>query len=300
MISDRSAGCTLCPRQCGADRDKGERGVCGCSAEIKVARAALHMWEEPCISGTRGSGAVFFSGCPLHCIYCQNHAISDGKAGRIITTERLSQIFLELQDKGAANINLVTPGHYAVAVSKALKEAKKKGLSLPVICNTGGYETVETLRVLSEVTDVWLPDFKYLNPETAGRFSHAPDYPKRAKEAIDFMVKQTGQLQTDADGYVTKGVIVRHLVLPGHVGEATDIIRYLHETYGDRIWLSILNQYTPPKEELPYRELNRKLTSYEYKKAVDFALSIGVENAYIQEGGTAEESFIPAFDAEGV
>lgn len=258
------------------------------------------MWEEPCISGTRGSGAVFFSGCPLHCIYCQNHAISDGKAGKIITTERLSQIFLELQDKGAANINLVTPGHYAVAVSKALKEAKKKGLSLPVICNTGGYETVETLRVLSEVTDVWLPDFKYLNPETAGRFSHAPDYPKRAKEAIDFMVKQAGPLQTDANGYVTKGVIVRHLVLPGHVGEATDIIRYLHETYGDRIWLSILNQYTPPKEELPYRELNRKLTSYEYKKAVDFALSIGVENAYIQEGGTAEESFIPAFDAEGV
>ena len=299
MTSDNENGCRLCPRQCNADREHA-RGACGCGAELMVARAALHMWEEPCISGSRGSGAVFFSGCPLHCIYCQNRDISNGKAGRIIEKERLSEIFLKLQAKGAANINLVTPGHYAPAVVWAVRDAKENGLTLPVICNTGGYETLETLRILSEAVDVWLPDLKYLNPDTAERFSHAPDYPDRAKAAIDFMVKHAGTLVTDANGYVKKGVIVRHLVLPGHVEEAKDVIRYLHETYGDAVWLSIMNQYTPPKQELPYRELNRRLTTYEYEKTVDLALSLGVENAYIQEGGTAKESFIPAFDGEGV
>lgn len=296
---EKSSGCTLCPRRCGADRLK-TRGVCGCGAELKVARAALHMWEEPCISGDRGSGTVFFSGCPLHCIFCQNRAISDGRAGKIITADRLSEIFLELQAKSAANINLVTPGHYALQVREAVKKAKTAGLTLPVICNTGGYETIETLRILSEVTDVWLPDLKYVNSDTAALYSHAADYPKVAKEAVDFMVRHAGPLQTDADGYVTKGVIVRHLVLPGHVTEAKETVRYLYERYGDTVWISIMNQYTPPEKELPYRELNRRLTTYEYDKVVDFALSLGVENAFIQEGGTAKESFIPAFDGEGV
>ncbi|MBO4323829.1 MAG: radical SAM protein [Lachnospiraceae bacterium] len=293
------SGCTMCPRRCGVNRETGT-GACGCGAELKVARAALHMWEEPCISGTRGSGTVFFSGCPLHCIFCQNRAISDGKAGKVITGERLSEIFLELQEKGAANINLVTPGHYAPQAAAALGKAKTAGLTLPVICNTGGYESREALEMLAGVTDVWLPDLKYLNAETARNFSHAPDYPEIAKAAIDFMVEKTGELSFSDDGYVKKGVIVRHLVLPGHVEESKEIIQYLHDRYGGRIWVSIMNQYTPPAEKLPYPELNRKLTSYEYKKVVDFALSIGMENAYIQEGGTAKESFIPAFDCEGV
>lgn len=296
---EKPAGCTLCPRRCGADRET-RTGVCGCGAELKVARAALHMWEEPCISGTRGSGTVFFSGCPLHCMFCQNRAISDGKAGKVITTERLAAIFLELQEKGAANINLVTPGHYAPQVTEAVTAAKKAGLTLPVICNTGGYESIETVKLLARVTDVWLPDLKYADRETARKFSHAPDYPETAKRALDLMVEQAGELSFSDDGYVKKGVIVRHLVLPGHVEESKEIIQYLYERYKDRIWVSIMNQYTPPAEKLPYPELNRKLTSYEYKKVVDFALSLGMENAYIQEGGTAKESFIPAFDCEGV
>lgn len=298
MEEDR--GCYLCPRKCGALRNAGKLGVCGCSDEIKVARAALHMWEEPCISGNRGSGAVFFSGCPLHCIFCQNREISDGVAGKVITTERLSEIFLELQKKGAANINLVTAGQYAKPVREALLLAKKNGLKLPVIVNSGGYESQETLQILSEVADVWLPDFKYLNPETAGQFSHAADYPEVAKKAIDFMVRQAGEVKLDDEGYVQRGVIVRHLVLPGHMKESMDVIAYLYQTYGERIYLSIMNQYTPPNRKLPYPELNRRLTTYEYDRVVDFALSLGVTQAYIQEGGTAKESFIPAFDCEGV
>ena len=294
------AGCMLCPRRCGARRSAGARGVCGIGGELKVARAALHMWEEPCISGDRGSGTVFFSGCPLRCIFCQNRAISDGKAGKPVSVGRLSEIFLELQEKGAANINLVTPGHYAPQVTEALKIAKKNGLLIPVVCNTGGYETLDTLRLLSEVTDVWLPDLKYLSPELAVRFSRAADYPDVACAAIDFMAEHAGTLKTDAQGYVRKGVIVRHLVLPGHVNEAKAVIRYLYERFGNRITMSLLNQYTPPAEPLPYAELNRKLTAREYERVVDYALELGVSNAFIQEGATAKESFIPAFDEEGV
>ncbi len=297
---ERDNRCFLCPRRCGAMRSEGKPGVCGCSDEIKVARAALHMWEEPCISGTRGSGAVFFSGCPLHCIFCQNRAISDGIAGKVITKERLSRIFLELQDKGAANINLVTAGQYSKQVNEAVCDARKDGLLLPVIVNSGGYESEEALELLGEVADVWLPDLKYMNSETAEKFSHAGNYPEVAKKAIDYMLSKSEEVSFDADGYIKKGVIVRHLVLPGHVQESMDIVEYLYRTYGDSIYLSIMNQYTPPAEPLPYRELNRRLTSYEYDKVVDFALSLGVKNAYIQERGTAKESFIPAFDYEGV
>lgn len=297
---ERDNRCFLCPRRCGAMRSEGKPGVCGCSDEIKVARAALHMWEEPCISGTRGSGAVFFSGCPLHCVFCQNRAISDGIAGKVITKERLSRIFLELQDKGAANINLVTAGQYSKQVNEAVCDARKDGLLLPVIVNSGGYESEEALELLGEVADVWLPDLKYMNSETAEKFSHAGNYPEVAKKAIDYMLSKSEEVSFDADGYIKKGVIVRHLVLPGHVQESMDIVEYLYRTYGDSIYLSIMNQYTPPAEPLPYRELNRRLTSYEYDKVVDFALSLGVKNAYIQERGTAKESFIPAFDYEGV
>lgn len=293
-------GCMLCPRHCGAKREYDETGVCGCSSELKVARAALHMWEEPCISGTRGSGAVFFSGCPLHCIFCQNREISDGRAGKSITVGRLGHIFLELQDKGAANINLVTAGQYADKVVEAVKNARRNGLTIPVICNTGGYETEETLKLLGEVCDVWLPDLKYLNAETARRFSHAADYPEVAVKAIDYMVRQAGEVVLGDDGYIRRGVIVRHLVLPGHRKKSEEVIGYLYRTYGDSVYLSIMNQYTPPQERLPYPELNRRLTTYEYDKVVDYALSLGVKNAFVQERGTAKESFIPAFDYEGV
>lgn len=300
MSFDKENGCRLCPRQCGADRAGGTRGVCGCTDEIRVARAALHMWEEPCISGEAGSGAVFFAGCALHCIFCQNRAISGGYAGRAVTIPRLTEIFLELQRKGAANVNLVTAGHYALSVAEAVREAKKQGLSIPVVWNSGGYESVETLSIISDVIDIWLPDLKYLRAETAQAFSHAADYPEVAKKAIAFMAEAAGGPVFDGAGYMKRGVIVRHLVLPGHSDESKEVAEHLYHTYGNRIWLSLLNQYTPPKEKLPYPELNRRLTTYEYDKVVDFALSLGVENAYVQERSAAGERYIPAFDGEGV
>jgi len=278
------------------------------------------MWEEPCISGESGSGAVFFAGCPLHCIFCQNRAISGGNAGKPVSIARLTEIFLELQDKGAANVNLVTAGHYALSVAEAVRASKKQGLTIPVVWNSGGYERVETLKEIADVIDIWLPDLKYLRAETAGAFSHAVDYPEVAKQAIDFMVKAAGNpvfdggdtcepesggtepggAESDGSGYMKRGVIVRHLVLPGHAEESKEIVAYLHGTYGDRIWISLLNQYTPPKSKLPYPELNRRLTTYEYDKVVDFALSLGVENAYVQERSAAGERYIPEFDGEGV
>ena len=300
MSFDKENGCRLCPRKCGADRAGGNRGVCGCTDETRVARAALHMWEEPCISGEAGSGAVFFAGCALHCIFCQNRAISGGDAGRAITIPRLTEIFLELQRKGAANVNLVTAGHYALSVAEAVREAKKQGLSIPVVWNSGGYESVETLSQISDVIDIWLPDLKYLSSETAQAFSHAADYPEVAKKAIAFMAEAAGGPFFDDSGYMKRGVIVRHLVLPGHSEESKEVAEYLYRTYGNRIWLSLLNQYTPPEEKLPYPELNRRLTTYEYDKVVDFALSLGVENAYVQERSAAGERYIPAFDGEGV
>lgn len=292
--------CRLCPRACGARRDGGEHGICGGGATLRVARAALHMWEEPCISGNKGSGAVFFSGCPLHCIYCQNAEISERMRGKDITVDRLADIFSELQEQGAANINLVTAGHYAPLVANALAKAKQAGLTLPCIWNSGGYETIETIDMLAPYIDVYLPDLKYLDKRLAAAFSHAEDYPEVATKAIGRMVELAGEPTFDEQGYITKGVIVRHLVLPGHVEESKRVISYLRDTYGDKIFVSILQQYTPPKQSLAYAELNRRVTRYEYAKVVDFARDIGLEQGYIQEHGTALESFIPAFDENGV
>lgn len=293
--------CRLCPRHCGTGRLSGERGRCGVSAVLKVARAALHMWEEPCISGTQGSGTVFFSGCPLHCVYCQNRMISGGQAGKEISVERLAEIFLELQGKGAQNINLVTPTHYIPQILDALRTAKAKGLILPVVFNCGGYETPEALRLMEGSADIYLTDFKYMESVTAGKYSFAPDYPERAKEALDEMVRQCPQPVFSDDGMMKKGVIVRHLLLPGRVAEAKAVVRYVHERYGDQVYLSLMNQYTP-FEELrgKYPEICRKATAREYGALVDYALELGVERGFIQEGETAGESFIPAFDYEGV
>lgn len=293
--------CRLCPRECRANRTEGQRGYCGATGELVVARAALHMWEEPCISGTCGSGAVFFSGCPMHCRFCQNHQIAAAKNGKIISVERLAQIFLELQEKGAANINLVTPTHYTLHIIEALDIARNQGLHLPVVYNTSGYERTETLKLLEGYVDIYLPDFKYMDPIFAGECSNAPDYPEYAKKALEEMVRQVGPVKMDErTGMAVSGVIVRHLVLPGHVKNSKAVIQYLYETYGDRIYISIMNQYTPMPQVREHKTLGRKVTKREYEKVMDYALELGIECGFFQEGDVAEESFIPEFDNEGV
>lgn len=292
--------CTLCPRECHVDRTAGQRGYCRTTADLVVARAALHMWEEPCLSGKEGSGTVFFSGCAVGCVYCQNRNISKALAGKVITVERLAEIFLELQAQGANNINLVTPSHYVPQIIAALDLARPQGLTLPVVYNCGGYEKVETLKLLEGYVDIYLPDFKYMAAEPAVKYSNCRDYFPVAAKAIAEMVRQVKEAAFDERGIMQKGVIVRHLTLPGYLEDSKRIIKYLHETYGDRIYLSIMNQYTPVVRNTAYPELNRRISQEEYEELVDYAIGLGVENGFIQEGETALESFIPEFNGEGV
>lgn len=294
------SACTLCPRECHVDRSSGKKGFCGMDGTIYLARAALHMWEEPCISGTKGSGAVFFSGCGLRCCFCQNHDIAIGSRGLAVSVERLGEIFLELKEKGAANINLVTGAHYVPQIIEALKLARMQGMDLPVVYNSSGYEKLETLKLLEGYVDIYLPDLKYMEPDLAQKFSHAPDYVERAKAAIKEMVRQSGSCQFGEDGYIRRGTIVRHLILPGHTKNSRKVLCYLHETYGEEIYISIMNQYTPVREFGEFKELNRKVTKREYEKVLDAAVEMGIQNGFIQEGETASESFIPEFDYEGV
>lgn len=292
--------CLLCPGKCGINRSTGQTGVCGVSSEIKVARAALHYWEEPCISGKRGSGAVFFSGCSLHCVFCQNREISDGKAGKVISKERLSDIFIELADKGANNINLVTPGQYIPDIVWAVNDAKSRGMKLPIIYNTSGYENVTELKLLEGIVDVYLPDFKYMDSTLSAMYSRAKDYPDVAKQALSEMVRQQPDVVIDdATGLIQKGVIVRQLLLPGHVNDAKAVLKYLYDTYHDHVYISMMSQFTPIALK-DYPEINRTVTRREYERLVDYALKIGITNAFIQEGDVAKDSFIPAFDCEGV
>lgn len=292
--------CLLCPRKCGINRGIGQTGVCGVSSEIKVARAALHYWEEPCISGKRGSGAVFFSGCSLHCVFCQNREISDGKEGKVISKERLSDIFMELTDKGANNINLVTPGQYIPDIVWAVNDAKSRGMKLPIIYNTSGYENVTELKLLEGIVDVYLPDFKYMDSTLSAMYSRAKDYPSVAKQALSEMVRQQPDVVIDdATGLIQKGVIVRQLLLPGHVNDAKAVLKYLYDTYHDHVYISMMSQFTPIALK-DYPEINRTVTRREYERLVDYALEIGITNAFIQEGDVAKDSFIPAFDCEGV
>ena len=402
--------CRLCARSCGVNRMKNRAGRCGQTEELVVARAALHMWEEPCISGKEGSGAVFFVGCPLGCVFCQNREIARVRAamdessraeneisprrgglpaaageishrrgeqpvaeeishrrgelsaaedeisrqrvgqaaaeeishrrgelpvaageishrngelsaaadeisrqrveqseavsdnpGKIITIDRLAEIFLELQGQKANNINLVTPTHYVPQIVEAVREARKKGLRIPIVYNTGSIETPETVHLLEDTVDIFLPDLKFCGRDVAGRYAHLPAYFDIATKAIGEMVRMRGEAAFDEHGMMTRGVIVRHMVLPGHTKDSKEILRYLWENFGDRIYVSIMNQYTPmPGIEREYPELGRRVTRREYDRVVDYALELGFSNAFVQEGPTAEESFIPAFDGAGV
>lgn len=299
-IMNKYENCLLCPRKCGINRGTGQTGVCGVSAEIRVARAALHYWEEPCISGEKGSGAVFFSGYSLHCVFCQNREISDGKAGKVISKERLSDIFIELAGKGANNINLVTPGQYIPDIVWAVSDARRRGMELPIVYNTSGYEDADELKQLEGIVDVYLPDFKYMDSVLSAKYSRAKDYPSVAKQALSEMVRQQPRVVIDdATGLIQKGVIVRQLLLPGHVNDAKAILKYLHDTYRNSIYISMMSQFTPIALK-DYPEINRTVTGREYERLIDYAIKIGITNAFIQEGDVAKDSFIPAFDCEGV
>jgi len=295
-------GCIRCPRACGAKREIGKPetfGFCKVSEQIKVARAALHFWEEPCISGEEGSGTVFFSGCNLRCVYCQNTEIAAGTRGKEISVKRLAEIFLELQEQGANNINLVTPSHYYKQIKEALQLVREE-LHIPVIANTSSYDSVEMLREMDGYVDIYLADYKYVDKSLAARYSNAPDYPQVAAAALNEMFRQVGKPVFDKEGRMKRGMIVRHLILPGQKRDSKAVLRFLHETFGDAIYISIMNQYTPLEGVQQYPELNRKVTEEEYEEVVDYAIDLGIENGFIQEGETAEESFIPAFDGEGV
>ena len=298
--------CNLCPRNCNVDRTIGKIGYCGQTEKIYVARAALHMWEEPCISGKEGSGTVFFCGCNLRCIFCQNHIIALGedrsgcKVGKEVSIVRLKEIFLELQNLGANNINLVTGSHYIPQIAEALGAARQEGLHIPVVYNTGGYEKKESLRLLEGLVDIYLPDMKYVSKELSKEYSSAEDYFEVAKAALEEMVRQVGNLEFDSRGYLKKGVLVRHLVLPGSTKDSKAVLDYLWNTYGNKIYISIMNQYTPMEQIKNHPLLSRKVTKREYEKVIDYALSLGWENGFIQEGETAKESFIPDFNKTGV
>ncbi len=292
--------CILCPRKCLAKRNDDSVGACGGKKLPKIARAALHFWEEPCISGSCGSGTVFFSGCTMRCCFCQNREISCGKVGKEVTINRLSEIFLELQTKGANNINLVTPMHYAPQIVSALDSARANGLTLPIVWNTGGWELKESVAAVCDYADIWLTDFKYFNNSLAKDLSDASNYFEVASSALEQMVMQTGDPVFDNNGIMQRGVIVRHLILPGHIDDSKNVLRYLYETYGDKIWISIMNQYTPLCKNEYFPELSRTVSNKEYDEIIDFAIALGIENAFVQEGGTVGESFIPAFDLEGV
>ncbi len=294
------ADCDICPRECHTDRAHGQRGFCRSGAKPVVARVSLHYHEEPCISGTVGSGTVFFGGCNMGCVYCQNQAISRGRGGKAISVERLAAIFLEQQAAGAANLNLVTPSHFTPQIIEGLRLAKKQGLQIPVVWNSSSYEKVEALRLLSGLVDIYLPDFKYLSSDLAALYSQAPDYPTVAGRALAEMFAQRPQPEFDAKGMLLRGCLVRHLLLPGEVEESKRVLEYLFREYGHSIYISIMGQYTPCGDLTRYSQINRRVTQAEYDELVDFAVEMGIENAFVQELTAADEMYIPEFDCRGV
>ena len=290
--------CTLCARSCGIDRTAGMVGFCGMQDTPFIARASLHRWEEPIISGECGSGTVFFSGCSLSCVYCQNREISHEGFGKEISDEALAEIMLRLESEGAHNINFVTPTHYAPSIIKSVRIAKEKGLLLPIVYNTGSYDAINTIKSLDGTVDVYLPDLKYYKNNTAEKYSSAPDYVEVARAAIDEMVRQVGEPQLSPDGIIKRGVVVRILLLPGHLAEAKLSVKYLLNKYGDKIYISLMNQYTPMPGMCG--ELSRRVSHEEYEELCDYAVRCGLKNGFTQDYGTAEDSFIPPFDLTGV
>ncbi len=295
--------CELCPRRCGVNRAAGARGVCGADDSLKIARAALHYWEEPPISGERGSGTIFFSACPLKCVYCQNHEISTGGFGIEVAPGRLVEIMLELQEQGAHNINLVTATHYAHLLPTAIGEARRRGLSIPIVYNTSGYEREEAVAELADLVDVWLVDYKYADADLGRALSHVVDYPETAARALSRMcaaVAARGGELVDADGMMRRGVIVRHLVLPGHADDSCRVLDRIWDVAGD-VPISVMNQYTPNERmRASGGELSRAVTEDEYEFVLDHADDVGFTQMFWQEGGAVDESFTPAFDTTGV
>ncbi len=290
--------CNLCHRNCQVNRYE-KRGICGASNNIEIARASLHMWEEPPITGEFGSGTIFFSHCNLKCIFCQNRKISTQGFGKKITIDKFSDICLELQNKKATNINLVTPTHYIPSIIKGINKARKKGLTIPIVYNTSSYETEQAIDMLDGIVDIYLADLKYYSDEYAIKYSHAKNYFEVATKAISKMYEQVGK-PVFKDGIMTRGIIVRILVLPGLKEDVKKILDYLYSTYHDDIYISIMSQYTPIRQFKKYTNLNNRLTDEEYDEIVEYAMDIGIKNAFIQEGEAAEESFIPDFDLSGI
>ncbi len=288
--------CNLCPRNCNIDRFAGQKGVCGADNDVYIARASLHQWEEPCISGEHGSGTVFFSGCSLKCVYCQNYNVSRALVGKKVSVNELSNIFISLQNDRAHNINLVTGDHYIPQIISALDIAKNNGLNIPVVFNTSSYVNISSLKMLKGYVDIYLADFKYYTSDISQKYSNAADYPDAAKNAIEEMYCQQPELKYSENGMLTAGLIVRNLVLPSFVSESKKILRYLYEKYNDKISISIMSQFTPFANTEKFPEINRKLTDREYNRVIDFALALGIKNAFIQDGSSANESFIPDFN----
>ena len=296
--------CELCPRHCRAQRSRGACGLCGATSTLRIARAALHFWEEPPISGESGSGAIFFSGCPLRCVFCQNHDISHDGFGVEVTASRLARMMLELEMQGALNINLVTPLHFAPHVHEAVLLARKGGLSVPIVCNTSGYELATVVRDMSDVVDVWLTDFKYASPALAAELSGARDYPEVAATALVEMLsslRAAGGASRSDDGAMRRGIIVRHLVLPGHVDDSCAVLDRVWDLCGNDVDLSVMNQYTPNEAcRAAGGDLARAVADDEYEAVLCHADDLGFERMWWQQGGTVSESFVPSFDATGV
>ena len=291
--------CELCPRRCKVDRNV-ELGFCQAGEKIRVALVSLHEWEEPCLSGKSGAGTIFFSNCNLKCVFCQNFKISSENFGKDISVERLTEIFLEQQERGAANIELVTPSHYTPQICLALDAAKKFGLNLPVVWNSNGYELPETLELLKNRVDVFLPDFKYFDSKISNSFSGVKDYFEVASVAVKKMFDLVGEVKFNSQGLLIRGVLVRHLILPNFRSDSMKILDWLYKTFGDKIFISIMNQYTPIFHASDFPQLDRKLTTFEYKSVIRHAEQLGIKNCFIQVGKTASEEFIPNFDFTGV
>ena len=296
FMKEEFYNCNLCPRNCFVNRNCGEVGYCKASNEMTIAKYYLHKWEEPCITGKNGSGTIFFTFCNLRCLFCQNYQISTLNYGQKISIDEFKNICLELQDRGAANINLVTPTHFVPLIIDGIRLAKLEGLNIPIVYNSSGYENVSTIKMLDGIVDVYLPDFKYYSDEYAVKYSKCREYFKYASSALAEMVRQKGECVFDNEGNIVSGVIVRHLLLPGMEMESKKILKYLYENYGDSIYISIMNQYTPVRK-CKFEELNNKLDENVYDDVIDYAWDMGIRNAFVQEEGTQSESFIPDFNS---